>query len=204
MFGHLARSSFEWNRVQVFFVDERAVPPTHADSNFASAEQHLFRPARIPHRNVHRIHGELAPQQAAKHYEHEIRETLNLATGELPHFDVVHLGMGADSHTASLFPGERLIEDREDIVAAIPKPARAPHARITLLPGALLAARHAAVLVCGADKAEAIHRAFHAPYDPLEVPAQIIAHHSRRTTWFLDTGAARLLGDSPAAQHMHS
>ncbi|MBC7928442.1 MAG: 6-phosphogluconolactonase [Bryobacteraceae bacterium] len=193
MFGYMVRSGFDWSRVQVFWVDERGVPPTHPDSNYAMTEEFLIRPARIPQRNVHRIHAELPPDIAARRYEEEIREVFMLEPGEMPHFDVVHLGVGPDGHTASLFPGEPLIENRDSIVAAV-HAEKMKQWRITLLPGVLLSARHAAVLVSGADKAETMRKVIHDQYTPLQVPAQIIAHHSRRASWFLDDAAAALLG----------
>lgn len=192
MFPYLVRAEFDWSRVHVFWVDERAVPSDHADSNYAMAEKHLIRPARIPHRNVHRIHAELAPQHAARHYEADIRELFRIEEGELPHFDLIHLGIGADAHTASLFPGEPLISDREKIVAPVYVPKHNAW-RITLLPGVLLSARHAAVLATGEDKAEALSHIFTGPYKPEKYPAQMVAHHARRATWFLDVAAARLL-----------
>jgi 6-phosphogluconolactonase len=192
MFPFLVRANFDWSRVHIFWVDERSVPPDHPESNYAMADRHLIRPARIPHRNVHRIHGELAPKQAARHYEAEIREVFQLDPGQLPHFDLVHLGVGADAHTASLFPGEPLIEDREGIVAPVPVP-HLKTSRITLLPGVLLAARHGAVLVTGEDKSEAVYHVFRGRYEPEKYPAQIVAHHARRATWFLDAGAAAKL-----------
>ena len=198
MFDAMVRQRFDWGDVHVFFVDERTVPSDHPDSNYGMAEKHLIRPGHIPHRNVHRIHGELIPAQAARHYDHELREVFAVDSGELPHFDVVHLGMGADGHTASLFPGEPLIEDRENAVAAVHVP-KLNTWRVTLLPGVLLAARHAAVLVTGEDKAEALHSVFHGVYDPLKLPAQIVAHHSRRAHWFADSGAARLLDSGAVA-----
>jgi 6-phosphogluconolactonase len=194
MFEAMVRKRFDWSDVHIFFVDERCVPPDHADSNYGLAEKHLIRPAHVPHRNVHRIRGELAPAQAARHYEYELREVFALDEGELPHFDLVHLGIGPDAHTASLFPGEPLIDDRESRVAAVHVP-KLNAWRITLLPGVLLAARHVAVLVAGEDKAAAVHRVFHDQHDPLHLPAQIIAHHARRASWFLDAAAASQLDD---------
>ena len=192
MFPFLVRAPLDWSRVHIFWVDERAVPPDHPDSNYALADKHLIRPARIPHRNVHRIHAELAPERAARHYEAEIREVVRIEEGELPHFDLVHLGIGADAHTASLFPGEPLISDREKIVA--PVYVRRLNAwRITLLPGVLLSARHAAVLATGEDKAEALSHILTGPYEPEKYPAQIVAHHARKATWFLDAPAASRL-----------
>jgi 6-phosphogluconolactonase len=192
MFAQLAASGFDWSRVRVFWVDERAVPPDHADSNYRMTCEHLIKPARIPQRNVYRVHAELSPQQAAKRYEEDIRESFGIETGELPHFDLLHLGVGSDSHTASLFPGEPLIDDREHLTAAV-YVEKLSQWRITLLPGVLLSARHAAILACGEDKAVALKHVLLEPYSPQTYPAQIIAHHSRRATWFLDAPAAALL-----------
>jgi 6-phosphogluconolactonase len=115
-----------------------------------------------------------------------------LEDGEMPHFDVVHLGMGPDAHTASLFPGSPLIEDREHIAAAVFAP-KLPNWRVTLLPGALLAAKHTVFLVAGEDKAEAVRAVFKDEYDPKKYPAQIASHHGRGVVWFLDAPAARLM-----------
>jgi 6-phosphogluconolactonase len=192
LFTHLAASKFIWNRVHIFWVDERAVPPTDPQSNYKLAEEYLIAPARIPHRNVHRIAAELPPDKAAKRYTEEIREFFQVEGDELPHFDVIHLGTGPDAHTASLFPGEPLIDDREGIAAAV-FVEKIPQWRITLLPGVLLAARHTVFLVAGEDKAQAVRNIFHEPYDPKKYPAQLVSHHGRRVTWFLDDAAARLM-----------
>ncbi|HUS05070.1 MAG TPA: 6-phosphogluconolactonase [Bryobacteraceae bacterium] len=192
LFAHLAKSEFDWRQVHFFWVDERAVPPTDPQSNYRLAEEHLVIPGHVPHRNLHRIAGELPPEKAAKRYSDEIREYFGLDPGELPHFDITHLGTGPDSHTASLFPGEPLIEDRQGLAAAVLNHA-IPQWRVSLLPGVLLASRHTAFLVAGEDKAEAVYNIFHQPYDPLHYPAQVVTHHGRRVTWFLDEAAARRL-----------
>jgi len=183
MFEYMARAAFDWSHVHIFWVDERAVPPDHEQSNYRLIEEHLIRPARIPPRNVHRIYGELEPEQAARRYESDLRDHFD---GGLPRFDVIHLGMGADGHTASLFPGEPLVDDREGLVAAVYVP-KIPQWRITLLPGVLLAAHHIAVLAAGGDKKSALQHVFEGPYAPSQYPAQIIAHHARQATWFLDS-----------------
>jgi 6-phosphogluconolactonase len=153
------------------------------------AEECLIRPARI--RNVHRIPAELAPEQAAKRYTTDIRDHFQVNEGELPHFDVIHLGIGPDAHTASLFPGEPLIEDRQGLAAAV-YVEKIPQWRITLLPGVLLAARNMAILATGADKKEALASILDGPYDPLRFPAQIVAHQARRPVFFLDEQASRV------------
>ncbi len=192
LFGHLAGARFDWSHVHLFWVDERAVPMTDEQSNYKLAEDNLIGPAHIPHRNVHRIHAELPPDKAAKLYADEIREYFELDDGELPHFDVIHFGMGDEAHTASLFPGEPLLDDREQLAAGVYVP-KTPHWRVTLLPGTLLAARHSVFLVAGADKAEAVRSVFQEPYEPKKYPAQVISHHGRKVTWFLDEAAARLM-----------
>lgn len=191
MFAHLARQRFEWDRVRLFWVDERMVPPTSAESNYRLAEESFLKPTHFPHRNVHRIHGELRPDDAAERYTREIQDAFGLKEGELPRFDVIHLGMGADGHTASLFPGEPLIESREGIASAVlvEKLARW---RVTLLPAVLLKASHLLMLVSGADKAEALKQVIEGAYEPQRYPAQIVPHHARHVTWFVDKPAAAL------------
>lgn len=186
MFAALARTGFDWKHVHVFWVDERAVPPDHEQSNYLLADEHLLRPARIRH--VHRIPGELKPEQAARRYSADIREHFQLADGELPHFDVIHLGVGPDAHTASLFPGEPLITDRQGIAAAV-YVEKIPQWRITLLPGVLLAARNLAILAAGADKKEALNHILNGPFSPGEYPAQIVIRRDRPPIFFVDQQA---------------
>ena len=192
VFAQMAGTPFDWSSVHLFWVDERAVPPGDPQSNYTMAEESFIGPAHFPHKNVHRIHGELAPSEAARLYAEDIQDFFGLKTGEFPHFDVVHRGVGPDAHTASLFPGEPLIDDRDSIAAAVYVEKMAQW-RITLLPGVLLAAQHTAMYVTGADKAEAIHAIFNDPYDPKKYPAQMVAHHGRSVTWFFDKPAARLI-----------
>ena len=192
LFRELAGKHFDWSRVHLFWVDERAVPSEHPESNYGLAEQYLIRPAHFPFRNVHRIHGELPPEKAAKRYTEEIRDFFSLEPGQLPYFDLVHLGMGPDCHTASLFPGDPLIQDRENIAAPViaPKP---PPERVTLLPGVLLSARTAVFLIAGADKAEPLRAIFQEPLDALRRPAQLILKQGRRVRWYCDAAATALL-----------
>jgi 6-phosphogluconolactonase len=192
LFQKLAAAKFRWDHVHLFWVDERMVPPADPASNYKLADDYLIKPAHIPHRQVHRICGEMAPRMAAARYVEEIRDFFGLEEGEMPRFDVVHRGMGPDAHSASLFPGEPLIEDREGIAAAVFVP-KFNQWRVTLLPGALLAAKHNVFLVTGSDKAEAVRAVFKEEYDPKQYPAQIASHHGRGVTWFLDEKAAELM-----------
>jgi 6-phosphogluconolactonase len=143
-------------------------------------------------RQVHRIHGEMEPHEAADAYIQKIREFFNLKSGEIPHFDIIHRGIGPDAHTASLFPGDPHIEDREGIAAAV-YVEKKQQWRVTLLPGVLMAAKHTIFLVTGEDKAAAVKAVLEEPYEPMKYPAQMSTHHGRGVTMFLDTAAASLV-----------
>lgn len=192
LFEAFARAKFDWARVHLFWVDERAVPPTHEQSNYHLAEQNFLLPVHFPARNVHRIQTELRPEPAAERYAATLREHLGVAPGGVPVFDVIHQGMGPDAHTASLFPGEELIDDREALAAAVWNEEKSQW-RITLAPAVLLAARHTVMLVTGADKQDALQRVFKADYSPRQYPTQIM-HMAHEVTWYLDQAAAEGLG----------
>jgi len=169
-------------------VDERAVPPSDAQSNFKFAQDAWLRPGNFSVLNIHRVLAELDPADAAARYVEDIQSFFGLVAGELPHFDVMHRGMGPDAHTASLFPDEPLIEDRSGIAAAV-WVEKFKQWRITLLPGALLAAHHTALLVAGADKTAALRSVLNEPFDPLHYPAQIASGDG--AVWFVDAAAAQ-------------
>jgi 6-phosphogluconolactonase len=186
MFEIFASTLFAWDRVHLFWVDERAVPPSDAQSNFKFAQDSWLRPGNFPASNIHRILAELDPTAAAAHYTEDIQKFFGLAAGELPHFDVIHRGMGPDAHTASLFPGEPMIEDRSGIADAV-WVEKFKQWRITLLPGVLLAAQHTALLVAGSDKTAALRSVLTESFDPLRYPAQIASGPG--AIWFVDTAA---------------
>jgi 6-phosphogluconolactonase len=191
MFQIMAAAKFKWDRIHLFWVDERCVPPTDPASNYKLTNDHLIQPAHIAARRVHRIMGEGQPEQAAQRYAEETRAFFGLSAGEMPHFDVVHRGMGPDAHTASLFPGDPLIDDHERIAGATFAP-QFRQWRITLLPGPLLAAKRTVMLVAGDDKKEALRAVFQEEYSPKKYPAQIGSQQGR-SEWFLDQPAAALL-----------
>jgi 6-phosphogluconolactonase len=192
LFSTLAKSGFDWSNVHFFWVDERCVPPADDQSNFKLANDTLLMPARIPKNNVHRIHGELLPDEAAAHYIEEIEQFFALHDQQLPVFDILHRGIGPDAHTASLFPGEPLIDNRTRIAAAVWVEQLRSH-RVTLLPGVLLAARHTVMQVAGEDKADAVRNVLKGPEDPHKYPCQIATRGSDRAVWFLDKAAAKKL-----------
>jgi 6-phosphogluconolactonase len=193
LFQYLAKEDFDWSRVHVFWVDERAVPPGDPQSNYTLAQDHWLGPVSYPAANVHRIPAEFPVSEAAARYASEIRTHFHLGADEFPVFDIIQQGMGGDVHTASLFPGEPLILDRGGIAAAV-YVEKLKAARITLLPGVLARARETMMLVTGADKAEALRTVWSGPEAVLEAPAQLVRHHQGRVTWFLDKAAAAGIG----------
>jgi 6-phosphogluconolactonase len=188
MFNILAAQPLDWQRVHVFWVDERHVPPDDAASNYGMAQRELIVPAGIPAGNVHRVPTELAPRDAASAYSQDIVRIC----GDNPQFDLVQRGIGPDAHTASLFPGDPLILQKDGLVAAswVPK---LNQWRITMTPAILAAARATVVYEPGADKAEATAQILEGPYRPLDFPAQIFSRQGVAETWFLDAPAVAAL-----------
>ena len=125
MFAEMTRNPIAWDKVHLFWVDERAVPMTSDDSNYKLANDNFIEPAAFPKRNIHRIHGEIDPDQAVKRYRDEIEEFFQLEHGHFPKFDAIHLGMGEEGHTASLFPCDAHIEDRTGLAVAVFAPEAA-------------------------------------------------------------------------------
>lgn len=151
-----------------WFSDDRAVAPDSEDSNFRMAAEALLDRLPEPRRpRVHRIEGELGAQAAADRYEALVRAEM----GDAPAFDLVLLGLGSDAHTASLFPGKPALEETDRLVVAVPEAGLAPWVpRVTFTFALLDAAREVVLLVAGADKADAVTRAF-GPDPDLSLPA---------------------------------
>ena len=192
LFTYLAQADVDWSRVHFFWVDERCVPPSDGQSNFKLANEILLKPAGVRAPNIHRIHGELVPEEAAIHYIGEVENFFSLNPGELPVFDLIHRGIGPDAHTASLFPGEPLIQNHTGIAAAVWVEKMKSH-RVTLLPGVLERARHTVIQAAGEDKAEPIQQVLNGPDDPMQFPCQIAVRHSDQAVWFVDRAAAQKL-----------
>lgn len=187
----LARDSAEeldWANVHVFFGDERTVPPDHEDSNYRMAREALL--DHVPVGSVHRMRGELPPEEAAIAYEEELQGFFG---GEgLPSLDLIMLGIGADGHTASLFPHTPALEETDRWVVANPV-EKLETVRLTLTAPLINAARAVDFLVAGEDKAEALKMVFEGDADPREYPARLV-RSAGETTWMVDRAAAGLLG----------
>ena len=181
-----------WDRCDVFWSDERCVPPRDPESNYRMAHDLLLDRVPVPPRNVHRIKGELPPSEAADRYEETLRRVLGARdAGEAPAelFDLVLLGMGVDGHTASLFPGnDALGEKTRWVVDVTAPPGIAPAARVTMTLPVLNAAERVLFLTAGEDKAVLLDRIRNDPEAARSIPAAMV-RGVRETVWHMaETG----------------
>ena len=197
--GSTPRAAFElaakaadvdWRAATLWMGDERCVPADHEHANQRMvAEALLDRLAPDNRPEFVAVRGDEGPDAAADHYEAEVRNRL----GDAPEFDLVLLGLGPDSHTASLFPGKPAVEERSRLVAPVPEPGMEPRVpRITLTLPVINAARRVIFLVAGADKAEAVLRAFGPEPDP-ESPASHVRPDPGLLVVLVDEAAASRL-----------
>ena len=207
--SHPWRARIDWTRINVFWGDERHVPPEHQDSNFGMAHRALLAHVPVPPAQVHRMRGELTDAtEAAREYETILRGAGPQGPPDSL-FDVMLLGLGDDAHIASIFPGSPLL-DRPlteagpgfsrlggDLVAAV-WAAHLKAWRITLTPPAVLNARAIVMLVAGGNKADAVRAALDGPEDISRWPAQLLRAAGDRVEWFIDSAAARRRGAPPS------
>jgi 6-phosphogluconolactonase len=177
--------ALDWDEVEIFFGDERCVPPDHDQSNYKMAYGAFLGPLGIPSGHIHRMRGEDDPAAAAAAYHDE----LIAALGAHPRFDLVMLGMGPDGHTASLFPGNDPLTDDAKLVRAVYSQSQSQW-RITLTPAVLNAARTVVFAVTGAEKTKTLAAVREGPYDPKTYPAQIIVPVDGDLVWLVDRAAA--------------
>lgn len=183
----LARA-LDWERVEIWWGDERCVPPYDPESNFALAREILLDPLGIPEVRRHRILGELGPERAARDYAARLGEPP-------PAFDVVLLGLGADGHTASLFPGGSEGADGRAAVPVVADYEGRPAGRVTLTPAGFRRARHVLFVAAGAGKAEAVAGSL-GEADPARWPAQRIVPEEGEVEWWVDREAGGRRGAS--------
>lgn len=186
------RAAMPWEKLQLYWVDERTVPPTDADSNYRMTREAMLDHVPLKPEQVHRMEGELDPQVAASRYESELRNSFRLEGAESPTFDLIALGMGDDGHTASLFPHTEAIHEMGRLVTANRVPQKDTW-RITLTWPVINHARSVFFLIGGADKAERLKEVFLGPRDVETLPSQLIWPAGGILTLFLDKAAAALL-----------
>lgn len=179
-----------WDRIHIFFGDERHVPPDHPDSNFRMASESLLSNVPIPERNVHRIRAELEADAAANEYEQELREFFHLIDHDWPRFDLIFLGLGEDGHTASLFPGSKaLTEASRRVMANWVEKFQA--FRITLTFPVLNHAAEVLFMVSGAGKSQILSEVLRPGVR--KYPAQKVQPQNGQLLWLVDQDAGNLL-----------
>jgi 6-phosphogluconolactonase len=185
------RDRLPWREVYWFWADERAVPPEHPDSNYRMAAENLLGPLGIEADHIQRMPADRKDlDQAAAEYEQTIRSRIGAARSGMPLFDLILLGVGADGHTASLFPGTPALRESRRLVVSNYAP-RHNAWRMTMTFPLLNAARAILFFVTGSGKAEIMARILSEP--PADLPAAALRDAPERVTWVLDAEAARLV-----------
>jgi 6-phosphogluconolactonase len=187
------RSQLPWDKMVLLFGDERHVPPDHPDSNFRMATETMISKASLKPEQVLRIKGEYQDtEKAAQEYEQTLRERFKLRETELPRFDVVLLGMGNEGHTLSLFPGTKALHPDGRLVVHN-WVGKLYTERITLTAPVVNNAAQVIFMVTGADKALALKGVLEGPYEPEQLPSQLIQPRNGKVQWLVDTAAGGML-----------
>lgn len=190
--GQPWRARMPWDKLDLFWVDERCVPPDNADSNYRMTREALLDRVPLAPDQVHRMEGELDPHAAASRYESLLRNVFRLEGAECPRFDLVQLGMGPDGHTASLFPHTEAVHEMGRLVTAN-FVEKLKMWRVTLTWPVINQASSVFFLIGGKDKAEVLREVMQGPNDPERLPSQLIWPASGILTLILDQAAAAML-----------
>jgi 6-phosphogluconolactonase len=187
------RAQITWDKIRIFFGDERHAPPDSSESNFRMASEALFSKGLLKPEQIARIKGEYPDtEKAALEYEQVLRAYFQLKAGEYPSFDLVLLGMGDEGHTLSLFPGTKALHAPGRIVVRN-WVGKFYTERITLTAEAVNHANRVMFLITRADKAPALKAVLEGPYEPEQLPAQLIHPASGNALWLIDRDAAKML-----------
>jgi 6-phosphogluconolactonase len=187
------RAQVPWDKMYVFFGDERHVGPDHELSNYRMARESLFSKAPLKPEQIFRIQGEFPEaEQAAEDYERQIRAHFKLRDGQFPRFDLLFLGMGEEGHVASLFPGTKALHEQKRI-AVHNWVGKVLMDRITLTAPAINNAANVIIMATGAAKAPALTAVLERVYEPEQLPAQMIRPVEGKLLWLIDPTAGSLL-----------
>ena len=187
-----------WSQLDLWWVDERCVPPDDPDSNYRMTREAMLNHVPLKPEQIHRIEGELEPEAAAARYESELRNSFRLEGAEMPRFDGLQLGMGPDGHTASLFPHTQALFELGRLAVANHVENKDAW-RVTLTWPVINRGSQVFFLIGGADKAQILKEVFAGPRDPERLPSQLIRPAGDILTLLLDRAAASLL-PAPDAQ----
>lgn len=187
------RNSLPWDKMNVFFGDERHVGPGHADSNYQMASDSMLSKVPLREGQIHRVKGEYPDAaKAAAEYEDVLRQQFALKSGQFPRFDVLLLGMGNEGHTLSLFPGTRALHESQRIVVSN-WVGKLYTDRITLTAPAANSAANIFFMVTGSDKAPALKAVLEGPQEPEQLPSQMIQPVNGKLYWLIDAAAGSML-----------
>ena len=186
------RARMPWGKLDLFWVDERCVPPDDETSNYRMTREAMLEHVPLPPAQIHRLEGELEPEAAAARYESTLRNCFRLEGAESPRFDLIHLGLGSNGHTASLFPHSAALHESGRLVVANLTDAEQPW-RLTLTAPVINHGASVFFLVSKSDKAEVLRDVFLGGRDPERLPGQLIRPVSGILTLLLDKAAAALL-----------
>ncbi len=179
-----------WNFVDFYWGDERCVPPDDPESNFGAAYDLFFSKISFPADNLHRVRGEDPPEKEVKRYSELIRKNVPADESDLPVFDWIILGLGTDGHTASLFPGTRLITPPGEICIIAEHP-QTGQKRISLTLNVINNAKRVSFLVSGADKAKVVNEIINQKPNSFNYPAAKVTPAKCGVEWFVDEGAGK-------------
>ena len=187
------RSQLPWDKMHMYFGDERSVGPDHADSNFRMATETMLSKVPVKPEQVFRIKGEYKDtEKAAQEYEQVLRTSFKIADGQFPRFDLVFLGIGNEGHTASLFPGTKALHESKRL-AVRNWVGKLYTNRITLTAPVVNNAARVVFMVTGADKTLALKGILEGPHEPDQLPAQLIQPSNGNLVWLVDTVAGGML-----------
>ena len=187
------RMQMPWDKLDLWWVDERCVPPDHADSNYRMTREAMLSKVPLKPDQVHRMEGELDPAEAAARYEMALRNGFGLKDADLPQFDLLQLGMGPDGHTASLFPHTEALHETARLVTANHVETVKDSWRVTLTQPVINHAASVFFLISGQDKAQILKEVLLGPHNPERLPSQLIRPMGGILTLLLDSAAAALL-----------
>jgi 6-phosphogluconolactonase len=196
--GEEWRERMPWDKLDLWWVDERCVPPDNAESNYRMTREALLDHVPLKPEQIHRMKGELEPDDAAAQYEAELKTSFGLQAAAVPRFDLVQLGMGPDGHTASLFPHTEALHETNRLVTAN-YVEKLDMWRVTLTRPTINQAMQVFFLISGADKAMILNEVLQGPRDPERLPSQFIEPVDGILTLLLDQAAASFL-PAPDAQ----
>lgn len=186
-------SMIQWDKVHIFWVDERCVPPSSEASNFGLATHTFLLDVPIPGENIHRVTGEAENYaEAVSEYEQLLHSVFNISKGQIPVFDLIILGMGSDGHIGSILPNSYAQLKTDDLVSVVYR-MNGDYNRITLTIPVMKEAQRILILVSGKNKSQIVRDVFRTEPDPVKYPVHALWPVQHKIRWLIDESAAVLL-----------